>query len=78
MNTQSSVSFSTDANPTKKESRQMRYENPYIENGFKDRKAYLNSLKDEYGADVVNALISVLPPSEDFDGLVSELQDYCG
>jgi hypothetical protein len=56
----------------------MKYENPYIENGFKDRKTYLNSLRDEYGADVVNALISVLPPSEDFDGLVSELQDYCG
>ena len=52
--------------------------NPYIENGYKDRKHYLNSLREEYGADAVNALISVLPSSEDFDGLISELEDYCG
>lgn len=51
--------------------------NPYIENGYKDRKDYLNSLREEYGADAVNALTSVLPSSEDFDGLISELEDYC-
>jgi len=51
--------------------------NPYTENGYKDRKHYLNSLREEYGADAVNALTSVLPASEDFDGLVSSLEDYC-
>jgi hypothetical protein len=50
--------------------------NPYTENGYKDRKHYLNSLREEYGADAVNALTSVLPASEDFDGLISELEDY--
>ena len=53
-------------------------DNPYIANGFKDRKEYLNSLRSEYGAEAVNALTSVLPSSEDFDGLVSELEDYSG
>ena len=47
----------------------------YIENGFKDRTDYLNSLRDQYGKDAVNTLLTVLPPSEDFDGLVTELED---
>ena len=50
----------------------------YIKNGFKDREDYLNSLKEEYGDDLVEALISVLPPEEDFDGLVTELEDAAG
>jgi hypothetical protein len=47
----------------------------YEENGFKDRKAYLESLMEEYGRDKVLALSSVLGPSEDFDGLVTMLED---
>ena len=47
----------------------------YQENGFENRYEYLESLREQYGADKVNALLTVLPPSEDFDGLVTELQD---
>ena len=47
----------------------------YQENGFENRYEYLDSLRELYGADKVNALLTVLPPSEDFDGLVTELQD---
>ena len=47
----------------------------YQENGFENRYEYLDSLREQYGADKVNALLTVLPPSEDFDGLVTELQD---
>tara|TARA_B100000131_G_scaffold230663_1_gene222434 strand:- start:2077 stop:2277 length:201 start_codon:yes stop_codon:yes gene_type:complete len=49
--------------------------NRYLEDGFKSRSEYINSLKSEYGALQVNALLSVLPPSEDFDGLITELED---
>ena len=47
----------------------------YQENGFENRYEYLESLREQYGADKVNALLTVLPPSEDFDGLVIELQE---
>ena len=47
----------------------------YQENGYKNRYEYLEYLRDEYGADRVDALLTVLPPSEDFDGLVTELED---
>ena len=47
----------------------------YQEEGFANRNEYLDDLRDQYGADKVNALLTVLPPSEDFDGLVTELQD---
>ena len=47
----------------------------YQENGFENRFEYLESLREQYGADKVNALLTVLPPSEDFDGLVTELED---
>lgn len=47
----------------------------YQQNGFADREAYLQSLRDEYGADLVDAIGSYLPPSEDFDGLVTMLED---
>jgi hypothetical protein len=46
----------------------------YTDNGFKDRDDYLDSLREEYGG-LVDVLISVLPESEDFDGLVTELED---
>jgi hypothetical protein len=46
----------------------------YTENGYTDRADYLNSLREEYGG-LVDVLITVLPPSEDFDGLVTGLED---
>ena len=46
----------------------------YTDNGFKDRAEYLDSLREEYG-ELVDVLITVLPDSEDFDGLVTELED---
>lgn len=52
-------------------------ESVYTENGFKNRKEYLNSLADDFGVDVqtVYDLASVLGPDEDFDALVTELED---
>lgn len=49
----------------------------YVENGYKNREDYLQSLANEYGADIeaVKALASVLGESEDFDGLVTALED---
>tara|TARA_R110000868_G_scaffold332382_1_gene593413 strand:- start:141 stop:323 length:183 start_codon:yes stop_codon:yes gene_type:complete len=46
----------------------------YTDNGYTNRKEYLNSLREEYG-ELVDVLISVLPASEDFDGLITELED---
>ena len=57
---------------------QTTIENVYQRNGFDDREDYLNSLREEYGAELVDVLTSVLPPSEDFDGLISELEDNFG
>ena len=47
----------------------------YQENGYKNRYEYLKSLREQYGEEKVNTLLTVLPPSEDFDGLITELQD---
>lgn len=46
----------------------------YTDNGYANRKEYLNELREEFGG-LVNILISVLPASEDFDGLVTALED---
>ena len=46
----------------------------YTENGYENRTDYLNELREEYG-DLVNILIGVLQSSEDFDGLVTALED---
>lgn len=46
----------------------------YTDNGYADRKEYLDMLREEYGP-LVDILITVLPASEDFDGLVTELED---
>ena len=48
----------------------------YQAHGYANRGEYLNSLRDTYGSDAVNAFISFMPPSEDFDGLVTDLEDY--
>lgn len=46
----------------------------YTDNGYADRAEYLQELRCEYGQ-LVDVLITVLPASEDFDGLVTELED---
>jgi hypothetical protein len=51
--------------------------NPYIEEGYKNRADYLHGLADNMGIDfsTVAALANVLGENEDFDGLVTELED---
>lgn len=51
--------------------------NVYIENGYKNRADYLRSMSDEYCVPIetVHVLATTLGPNEDFDGLVSALQD---
>lgn len=50
----------------------------YTEQGYKDRQDYLQALSEEFEIDIdtVVALASVLGAGEDFDGLVTMLQDY--
>ena len=48
----------------------------YQAHGFTNREEYLNHLRDTYGVDPVNALSSIMPESEDFDGLISDLEDF--
>lgn len=52
--------------------------NPYKEHGFENRKAYLADLADTIGVDIrtVEIMADLLGPSEDFDGLVTSLEDY--
>lgn len=52
-------------------------ESVYTDAGFNSRKDYLNSLADDFGIDknTVYDLASVLGPEEDFDALVTELED---
>ena len=48
----------------------------YKENGYKDRADYLKSLTEEYNPDMVYMLADALGPTEDFDALITELEDY--
>ena len=50
----------------------------YQREGFDDRRAYLLSLAEDTGVDIktVMALADLLGPNEDFDGLVTSLEDY--
>ena len=50
--------------------------NEYQVNGYANRKEYLDSLCEEYPRDIVFALSDILGSSEDFDGLVTSLDDY--
>lgn len=53
-------------------------ETVYIDKGYKSRSHYLKSLSEEHDVplnDVV-ALADLLGPSEDFDGLIVQLEDY--
>jgi len=52
--------------------------NIYKENGFKNRKEYLSSLADNFGIEehIVFELADMLSENEDFDGLITGLEDY--
>jgi hypothetical protein len=52
----------------------------YQSEGYPNRRAYLLSLADDIGVDIktVMALADLLGPNEDFDGLVTSLEDYAG
>ena len=52
-------------------------ENIYLENGYADRDDYLNCLAEDYGVSIedVYSLADMLGEKEDFDGLVSALED---
>lgn len=52
--------------------------NVYLDNGFKHRREYLESLCEEYPREAVMGLAGLLGPEEDFDGLVTSLEDHYG
>ena len=56
----------------------MSLEDVYTENGFKDQDEYFDYLADNYGVDIkiVRSLADILGPVEDFDALVTQLEDY--
>ena len=49
----------------------------YTDEGHTNRRAYLDSLADDFGLDksTVYALAGILGSSEDFDGLICALED---
>lgn len=49
--------------------------NIYQENGYQNRRDYLESLALEYPRNAVFALADILGETEDFDGLVTALDD---
>ena len=51
--------------------------NIYQENGYKNRQDYLKCMAEDYGADreTVFMLADMLGSNEDFDGLISSLED---
>jgi len=51
----------------------------YLQNGFKNRHDYLQCMSEDYGVplDVVYSLADIMP-GEDFDGLISALEDAEG
>ena len=55
----------------------MIIDNVYEMNGYTDRQDYLDDLADNMGLDrsIVSALADLLGETEDFDGLVTSLQD---
>ena len=52
-------------------------ENIYQQNGYTDRDDYLTCLSEDYGVSIedVYSLAEMLGENEDFDGLVSALED---
>jgi hypothetical protein len=50
--------------------------NAYTANGYESRRDYLESLCQEYDRHAVYAMADMLGESEDFDGLITALEDY--
>jgi hypothetical protein len=52
----------------------------YQREGYDNRRAYLLSLADDTGVDIKTVMIlaDLLGENEDFDGLVTSLEDYAG
>lgn len=52
--------------------------NVYTSHGYKNRKDYLISVAEDYGLpyNTVYTIASMFGENEDFDGLISELDDY--
>ena len=50
----------------------------YTEQGYESRKDYLDTLAEDFGVpqSTVYAMAGMLGPSEDFDGLLTALEDY--
>ena len=50
----------------------------YTDNGYESRRDYLENLAEEFEVpvEVVFSIANMLGSSEDFDGLVSSLEDY--
>ena len=50
----------------------------YTYNGYKNRREYLNSLAEDYDVDrkTVHRMAELLGENEDFDGLITELEDF--
>jgi hypothetical protein len=50
----------------------------YQREGYDNRSAYLQALAEDIGVDIktVLTLADLLGPAEDFDGLVTSLEDY--
>ena len=50
----------------------------YTDEGYKNRRDYLEQLADDFGVDpmIVFQMASILGSSEDFDGLILELEVY--
>jgi hypothetical protein len=55
-------------------------ESAYAANGYRDREDYLNSLADDRGIErmTVDMIAGMLGETEDFDGLVTTLDDFEG
>jgi len=51
----------------------------YQNNGYKNRREYLECMATEYGVPLETVLViaDTYGESEDFDSLVSTLEDYC-
>lgn len=52
----------------------------YQEHGYANRREYLKSVAEDYGVELCNvfALADALGPNEDFDGLITMIEDYQG
>jgi len=61
-------------------SEQLNEPNIYVKNGYKNRRDYLKTLALDFGIpfDIVATCADMLGESEDFDGLVTTLEDEFG